>query len=110
LKLSLRLSKPLTSTPKVTVHVFGYSTNTPFAQMPKIHLILGATRDVYSNQDRPLSNSGITTHRSSGQMKITLPLSVLGNPDRFLIAAKTSLGELPLDHTGWRVFILNPTR
>jgi hypothetical protein len=43
-------------------------------------------------------------------MEITCPLSALGNPDRFLIAAKTSLGDLPLDHTGWRVFTLNPSR
>ncbi len=109
LKFSLRLSKPLTTT-KVTVHLFGYSTHTPFALMPKIHLIVGATREIYTDMNQPLSNPEIITHRSTGKMEITCPLSALGNPDRFLIAAKTSLGDLPLDHTGWRVFTLHPSR
>lgn len=101
--LSVAYSRPLAETVGLSVFVFGYRKDRPFAQMPKLHLKMGAVFQTVLDQDRPLSNAGIEIVRQPTKVTLRIPLSTLGYPERFLTSARTYLGDLPLDWTEWRV-------
>ena len=106
LVLSVRYSRPLAEAVGLSLFVFGYRADRPFAQMPKLHLKMGALIQTVLDQDRPMPNAGITIARQPTQAIIRIPLAVLGNPQRILTSARTYLGDVPLDWTSWRTLEL----
>lgn len=104
--LSLAFSRPLATTVKASLFLFGYRSDKPFAQMPKIHIrFSGITHAVY-DQKRRLARQSIEVDRSLNQITFSVPLKLLGNPERLLISARTYLEAVPLDWVSWRVVIL----
>ncbi len=103
LVLSVTYSRPLAEAVGLSVFVFGYRTDRPFAQMPKLHLQLGALFQHVLDQDRPLVNAGVEVVREPTRVTIRIPLKTLGNPQRLLTSARTYVGDVPLDWTAWRI-------
>jgi len=103
LVLSLDLTHSLAREVGSSVYLFGYRSDRPFAQMPKLHIELGAlSHRVYDkHHEIPWDHIGIT--RTGRHIDIRVPLEMLGNPQRILTAAKTYAGDIPLDWAAWRV-------
>jgi LmbE family N-acetylglucosaminyl deacetylase len=91
----------------LTLYFFGYSRNTPFSQMPKISLDVNLSGLTIKDKNHRLpAKSAIYT--SEGKvLTFRIPLSILGNPERILTTAKTSVYNLTLDETAWRELDLN---
>ena len=107
LVLSIGFSRPLAETVGVSVYVFGYRSDRPFAQMPKLHVELGAlTYQVY-DQDVRLPRESLSITRQLRQTTLRIPLALLGNPQRILTSARTYFSEVPLDWVSWRVLDLS---
>ncbi|MBI3332680.1 MAG: GNAT family N-acetyltransferase [Candidatus Omnitrophica bacterium] len=103
LVFSIELSRPLAKAVEVSLDIFGYRNDRPFARMPKIHVRLGEFRDQILDQDQGLPRQAIQVTRGVKQLTLRIPLELLGNPQRILTSARTYLGEIPLDWISWRV-------
>ena len=106
LVLSIAFSRPLAKAVEASVFVFGYRSDRPFAQMPKLHIRLGALTHAIYDQDRELPRSSCEVHRHLRRITLRIPLPLLGEPQRILTSARTSLGEVPLDVASWRILEL----
>jgi len=107
---SLRLSRRLAKEVGLSVYLFGYRQGVPFAKMPKIHVRFGAFLHAVYDQNKRivLRNSGIRVTRQGRQITISIPLQLLGNPERILTSANTYFGNIPLDWVSWRIIEISP--
>jgi len=103
LVLSLHLTHSLAREVGSSVYLFGYRSDRPFAQMPKLHIQLGALGHKVYDQRREIPWGQIGITREGRHIDIRVPLEMMGNPQRILTAAKTYAGEIPLDWAAWRV-------
>jgi hypothetical protein len=100
----VRLDKPKRFSRRfgVMFYVFGYSRNTPFAQMPKIRIVTrGKSCKVFSSQDRVI-DSGVLLDFKRNSLILKIPLKLLGQPDYTLAALKAYHGNLPVDVSVFR--------
>ena len=103
LVLSFRFSRPLAQAVEGSVYIFGYRTDRPFAAMPKLHVKFGAITHSIYDQDQRLPQDVLRVSRTPRELTVRVPLQALGDPQRILTSARTSLGEVPLDWVSWRV-------
>lgn len=90
----------------VSIFLMGYRRDVPFALMPKIKLIVGIDGFHIKDGKKNLSSKDVQYVAKDRELTFTLPLSLLGTPERILSTAKTSLYDLTLDETAWRVLLL----
>jgi len=110
LNVTIGLSKPLAQDVEASIYFFGYSKNTPFSQMPKINVRLGVLSYSVYDQNRRLDQEVVYVKRSSNDVTITVPLSLLGYPQKILTSARTTLGNFPLDNASWVVVELKSSQ
>ena len=103
LAMTLHLSRPLAEAVSVSMYAFGYDPAVPFAQMPKLHLRLGALRETVTDQETRLADSGIEIRRDLNEIVARIPFAALHHPRKILISARSYLSEVPLDFSAWRI-------
>lgn len=106
LALLVALSKPLAEGVGFSVYLFGYRPDRPFATLPKLHIRVGALSHAVYDQPQALKDAPIEVQRDARDIVLRVPLTLLGDPDRALLYARTYLGDLPLDSAAWRVLML----
>ena len=90
----------------LSIFLFGYNPNVPFAEMPKIHLTVGLNGFYITDKKRAVHSKDVILLEKDKELVFKVPLSLLGDPDRILSSAKTALYDLTLDETAWRVLEL----
>ncbi|MFX0064296.1 MAG: PIG-L deacetylase family protein [Candidatus Hermodarchaeota archaeon] len=86
----------------LSFYLFGYRFDQPFGDMPKIWVRVG--RKGYNIFDLNLEvPEQIEIVRTGSKIKMTVPLELLGDPDRILINVKNSLSTVTLDWVPWRI-------
>jgi len=99
----IKLSRPfLKTTVGVSAFIFGYRQDRHFKDMPKLHIKFGSIEHQVLDQDKMLSLESIKVERRSKEIKIRVPLDLLGNPQNILTSTNTYLGTVPLDWISWR--------
>jgi LmbE family N-acetylglucosaminyl deacetylase len=106
LVVTINYSRPLVGETAVSVDVFGYRSDTPFGEMPKLHIKLGALQHSVQDRGRSLPSSSLEVRRTPRQVILRLPLDLLGNPEKVLTSARSYLLDMPLDWVSWRVIEL----
>jgi len=101
--VTIGLSKPLAQDVEASIYFFGYNSKIPFGQMPKINVRLGVLSYSVYDQNRRLEQGVVQVNRSPNDITITVPLKLLGYPQKILTSARTSLGNFPLDNASWVV-------
>ena len=101
--VTIGLSKPLAQDVEASIYFFGYSSKIPFGQMPKINVRLGVLSYSVYDQAKRLEQGVVQVSRSPNDITITVPLKLLGYPQKILTSARTSLGNFPLDNASWVV-------
>ncbi len=105
--ISIELSKPLAENVEASIYIFGYNKDVPFKMMPKISVNLGVlSYSVYDKSVR-IDQGAVKVKRSPNEVEITVPLKLIGDPDRILTSARTYLGNVPLGSASWMVVELN---
>ncbi|MBI4310017.1 MAG: PIG-L family deacetylase, partial [Candidatus Omnitrophica bacterium] len=99
--ISIELSKPLAQDVEASIYIFGYNKTTPFKQMPKISVRLGVLSYTVYDQAKRIDQGSVKVKRDPHEITLTVPLKLLGNPDRVLTSARTYLGNVPLDSASW---------
>jgi len=102
--LVIRVEKPreLERTLGSVIYIFGYSTKTPFAQMPKIRIVTRYNRSVVFDGGRISKCPGATADLDKDWLTLKIPLKILGSPDFILTAVNIYKGISQIDATGFR--------
>jgi LmbE family N-acetylglucosaminyl deacetylase len=108
LEMTVNLSRPIGKAVGVTFYLFGYRGNMPFEQMPKIIIKTGTILYDVFDQGQKLPEDTIRIDRRARSIVLTVPLKLLGNPEKILTSAQTYLGKIPLDWLSWHVIDLLP--
>ena len=106
LEITVRLSRPMGKAVGVSVYLFGYRADRPFEKMPKIIIKTGTVLYDVLDQGQKLSERLVKVERRAKSIVLTVPLQLLGNPERILTSAQTYLGKVPLDWLSWHVIEL----
>jgi LmbE family N-acetylglucosaminyl deacetylase len=91
----------------ISIFLLGYSKSRDFSNMPKIHVIIGATGIKIMDKNSLISAREDNLVYEGNSLIIKVPLDDLGNPDYILSSAETKAHDILLDATAWRVIILN---
>jgi len=94
--------KQLSSRFGVMLYIFGYSKNTPFAQMPKIRIFTAGKKFKVFNAKDKVAASGVLLDLGRDYLILRVPLKLLGGSDYLLTSLKVYHGNLPVDATGYR--------
>jgi hypothetical protein len=109
LTLTADLSRRLLPGTHAVFYLFGARPDRPFAGMPKVRVTIGPLGVRVANQDAPLPDASVTVDRSvtadrkGRRLTVTVPVALLGDPQRVLIGADTDLADLPMHPAGWRI-------
>lgn len=106
LEISVSFTRPIAMDVAVSLYVFGYRNDKPFADMPKLHVEFGAIEHRVLNQDSALPAGTVKLTRHRRGVTILIPLQTLGDPDRIITGGRSYLGDVPLDWLSWRIFDL----
>jgi len=102
--MTISLTRPLGKEVDFSLYLFGYRNDVPFGKMPKLQIKCGEFFTKILDQDKRLDHSTVLIERKARQITVTVPLSLLGSPERILTSAHTYfLGTVPLDWVAWRV-------
>jgi hypothetical protein len=106
LVFSLGLSRPLPPEVTTNFYCFGYRTDRPFADMPKLHVEVSGLGHRVLDQERTLAGKPVEVKRGMREIRIRVPLEALGQPQAAFLGAVTQLGDLPLNWQPWRLLEL----
>ncbi|MFH1476659.1 MAG: PIG-L family deacetylase [Verrucomicrobiota bacterium] len=106
LVLAINVSRPLAQTVEAEVNIFGYRPDRPFPKMPKLRVSLGELNYKVMDGLQRLDNNTAKVIYRNKSITLRVPFSVLGNPDRILISARTSRAEVPFDWVAWRILLV----
>ncbi len=109
LVFSIQLSRPLAKEVGCSVYLFGYRGDTPFADMPKLHIGIGELTHSVSDGGQKVAGKDIQVRRLGRDILIHVPLSMLRQPQDVLAAAQLHVGPIPLEWTAWRILALDTT-
>ncbi|MBF0485269.1 MAG: PIG-L family deacetylase [Candidatus Omnitrophica bacterium] len=107
LLVRLTLKREIDKELGVMLYLLPYSKATPFSQMPKVTLNYRLDGLIIHDKLKRLPSKEVEFESKNKTLLFKIPLSFLGNPDRILSSAKTSLYDLALDETAWRVLALS---
>ena len=102
--LVVRLEKKQNITRKFhfILYLFGYSSKKPFAQMPKLEVVIHGTQFRILDKERVVEDNGASLEYNARQMVFKIPLKLIGDPD-FILASLRKFGKsLPFDAIGFR--------
>lgn len=93
----------------IRINAFGYRHEKPFAEMPKIRIIVSRRGCRLLDQSKPLPLPPGLVLRRDGHVTLRLPLALLGHPEK-LIGTVWSHDEeeSSFDWRAWRVIDLQP--
>jgi len=103
LVITIDFSRRLGQGAGASIYAFSYRADRPFREMPKLHVRISEFGYSIYDQARPLPRSLVKVIRHPRQVIVEIPLEVLALPQKVLISARTTLGEVPLDWEAWRV-------
>lgn len=89
-----------------SIYLFGYKKQVAFPEMPKIRLkIIGNAIDVLNGRIK-MEVEGVNLKKEDKDIIITLPVSVLNEPEVIFCSVNTSLRSLSYDSNAWSVITL----
>jgi LmbE family N-acetylglucosaminyl deacetylase len=108
LLLSASMARPLGRHETLSLELFPQSTGLPFAEMPKLAIVIGAqglvsARDLLSDRQQELTFTG-----DGSRMTIRLNLASLSDPEALFLAATMRSSGMAIARTGWRLISLEP--
>jgi hypothetical protein len=74
--------------------------------MPKLFMDLSASGYKLYDHGQELPVDSVTVSGTPTRSEVRVPLALLGDPERALVSAQTSIGDVPLDNIPWVFLIL----
>ncbi len=92
---------------KASIFLLGYKKGTSFSVMPKIEIAMRMGRAYVNDKKIKLSNKDIEVTRQGKQLIVSIPLSLLENPELILANIKTNRKDVSHAQKSWRVLRLD---
>jgi LmbE family N-acetylglucosaminyl deacetylase len=110
LVFTVALDPASTAAVETDLEAFGYRSDKPFGEMPKIHVAAKGSSHEVSDQRQGLPADSVQVSRQPGQIEVRIPLALLGNPERLFFTAGAKGGGAPLDPLPWVALDLRPAQ
>ena len=107
LVFSLALVPASVAAVETDLYAFGYRSDRPFGEMPKIHIVSNRSGHKISERRQGLPASSAQILHNPGQIEVRIPLALLGNPERIFFSANAKAGSAPIDVLPWVVLDLS---
>jgi LmbE family N-acetylglucosaminyl deacetylase len=107
LVFSLELEQPLASDVHAKVWTMGYRADMPFGEMPKLFMDLSAAGYKIHDRGQELPPDSVKVSGSPTRSEVRVPLELLGDPERVLVSAQTTVDDVPLDNIPWVFLVIN---
>jgi len=103
--LSFQFARPILESTTLTISLFAYQSDLPFAPLPKVVIrIRGDRLASVHDLHRTLPESGVILVPGEADTRtVRVPFALLNNPEKVLIGARLMKGSLPIDWTPWRI-------
>jgi hypothetical protein len=107
LVFAVELETPLEGDVHAKAWTMGYRADTPFEEMPKLFMDLSVAGYKIFDRGQELPADMVSISGTPTRSEVRIPLSLLGDPERVLVTAQTSIGDVPLDNIPWVFLTLN---
>jgi LmbE family N-acetylglucosaminyl deacetylase len=107
LVFAIELEQPLAGDVKAKVWLKGFREDIPFGEMPKIFIDVSAGDFKISDGGRELDPDSVEFSGTPTRREVRVPLALLGNPQRIMLSAHTSIGDVTLDNIPWVFLSIN---
>jgi LmbE family N-acetylglucosaminyl deacetylase len=107
LVFAVELEQPLAGDVHAKAWTMGYRADTPFEEMPKIFMDLSVSGYKIYDRGQLLPEDAVTVSGTPTRSEVRVPLALLGDPERVLLSAQTSVGDVPLDNIPWVFLAIN---
>jgi LmbE family N-acetylglucosaminyl deacetylase len=107
LVFALELEEPLTGDVHAKVWTKGYRADTPFGEMPKLFMDLSAAGYQVYDRGQELPPESVKVSGTPTRSEVRVPLALLGDPERVMVSAQTSIDDVPLDNIPWVFLVIN---
>ncbi len=104
---ALELEQPLEGDVHARVWTMGYRTDMPFGDMPKLYMDLSSSGYKIIDRGQELPADSITVTGTPTRSEVRVPLTLLGDPERIMLSAQTTVGDVPLDNIPWVFLVIN---
>jgi LmbE family N-acetylglucosaminyl deacetylase len=104
---ALELEQPLEGDVHARVWTMGYRPDMPFGDMPKLYMDLSSSGYKIIDRGQELPADSITVTGSPTRSEVRVPLALLGDPERIMLSAQTTVGDVPLDNIPWVFLVIN---
>lgn len=101
LVFAVELEQPLEGGVHAKVWAMGYRTDTPFGEMPKLYMDLSSEGYKIYDRGKELPADSVTISGTPTRSEVRIPLTLLQDPERVMVTAQTSIGDVPLDNLPW---------
>ena len=101
LVFAIELQQPLSDDVHARVWTMGYRADTPFGEIPKLFMDLSAEGYKVYDRGQELPVDSLTVTSGPTRSEVRVPLALLGKPERVMVSAQTSIGDVPLDNIPW---------
>lgn len=108
LQISVATRRPLSPRQILVVWLFPHSAGTPFAETPKLEIILNSRGLSRVESLSPDMRDAIRFERADGRMVLRVSRAALGDPDALFVSASMHSNGIVLDRAGWRLVQLAP--
>jgi LmbE family N-acetylglucosaminyl deacetylase len=102
---AVELEEPLAGDVIAKVWMMGYRDDTPFEDMPKLFMNLSSEDLKIYDREEELSTDSVGVTGTPTRIELSVPLSLLGDPERVLLSLQSHFGDVPLDNIPW-VFLM----
>jgi LmbE family N-acetylglucosaminyl deacetylase len=107
LVFAVELEQPLVGNVHARAWTMGYRGDTPFEDMPKIYMDLSADGYKIYDRGKQIPADVVAVSGTPTRSEVRVPLALLGDPERVLLSAQTSVGDVPLDNIPWVFLDIN---
>jgi LmbE family N-acetylglucosaminyl deacetylase len=101
LVFSIAFSAPLEGDVKATASFYGYRSDRPFAEMPKLQVVFDRTGYKVLERGQQVRESALQVKANATSAEIRIPLAFLGDPEHLLFSSRVQTGEVPLSVEPW---------
>jgi LmbE family N-acetylglucosaminyl deacetylase len=108
LEIEMELQQPLTAGSSVSLSVFGYRSDVPFAASPKLEVRIEPHAWTVRDQGRILPRAVASGKATDRRLVARIPLASLNDPRRIFLQVRTGSRRSALGQTPWWIVELRP--
>ncbi len=105
--IQLKLKRTMNKWRGISIFLLGYKKGVSFSAMPKIEIMIRMNHLSVKNKNKSLSTKEFQLTSRGKEQTLSIPMSLLGDPDFIISGIKTKRKDLSIDKRAWRILDLD---